>query len=389
MAIPHCSAKTISRSLGRSICAAAAYRSGGKIKDKRTGIIYDFTRKGGVLHSEIFVREGSPSWTTNRAELWNRAEQAEDKSTRRATATTARELIIALPHELDRYAQRNLAREFAQYLVITYGVAVDLCIHAPGKDADKRNDHAHLLLTDRRITEAGFADKVRELNIANGGRENIGSIREQWAKITNLFLERAGVHEKIDHRSYKSQGIDREATTHLGVAATALERRGVATKRGDRNRVAREINALREEFEKMCETMLALELAETYEVKETAEIEAIEEADAVTITELITVTRSTFATQDVDTTKDKASNSNGFDPARTDGPTTDLSYEATALSVQHRLDQQTSVETPKQPATKMTLEDIINKAKKQVKEAKEHHGMLLPGHISRDRDRCR
>jgi len=141
---------------------------------------------------------------------------------------------------------------------------------------------------------------------------------------------------------------------HLGAAATALERRGEATKRGDRNRVAREINALREEFEKMCETMLALELAETYEGKEAAEIEAIEEADAVTITELITVTRSTFAANDADITKDKASNSNGFDPASMAGATTDLSYQAAALSEQRRLEQPKSVETPKQPATKMT-----------------------------------
>lgn len=337
MAIYHCSAKTISRSAGRSACAAAAYRAGEKITDKRTGITHDFTRKDGVLYSEIFLPAGSPSWATNRSELWNSAELAEEKSTRRATATTAREFIIALPHELNSDDQLSLAREFAQYLVTTYGVAVDLCIHEPSKDGDKRNNHAHLLITDRRITDTGFAGKVRELNIANGGRANIVSIREHWAKITNRFLQKAGLHEGIDRRSYKALGINREATTHLGVVATALERRGVATKRGNRNRVARVINALREECEKIGESMPALELAET-SGQPTKVLEAAPKL-------------------------------------------------AATLSEQHKSAQQKDTETQKPLASKMTHEERIKEAMLKAKASKARRRLFERDQLMLDRGR--
>ena len=211
---------------------------------------------------------GSPSWTTNRAELWNRAEQAENKSTRHATATTAREFNIALPDELDFNANISLAQKFAQYIVTRFGVAADFSIHEPGKGGDKRNTHVHVMLTDRRITEEGLAGKVRELNILNGGKANITAIRERWAELANSFLERIGVHEGIDCRSYKSQCIDRMATTHLGAAATALERRGLATERGDRNRAAQAINTLRAEMKKYGKTPLATEMTHIERINE-------------------------------------------------------------------------------------------------------------------------
>ena len=362
MAIYHFSATTISRSTGRSACAAAAYRAAEKITDERTGITYDFTKKGGVLYSEINAPAGSPKWTSSRAELWNSAEQAENASTRRATATTAREFNIALPHELDRDAHIALVREFALLIVTTYGVAVDFSIHEPGKDGDQRNHHVHLMLTDRRITDVGFTVKVRELNIFNGGKANIASIREQWAGIANRFLERAGVLEGIDHRSYKSQHIDREATTHLGVAATALERRGVATERGDRNRVAQEINALRKEFEEVGETMHAQELAERYEGKEVAKIEAKEKADAAT-------------------------SAGGFDQEDLSGRTPDSHRKAAALPEQHKFDQQKDTETPQPSATEMTYEERIKEAETKAKASKERRRMLERDHPRTGRGR--
>jgi hypothetical protein len=324
MCIYHCSATTISRSSGRSACAAAAYRAAEKITDARTGITHDFTRKGGVIYSEILAPAGSPVWVTNRAELWNHAEQAEEKSTRRSTATTAREFNIALPHELDRDTQIASVHEFALYIVTTYGVAVDFSIHEPSNEGDKRNDHVHLMLTDRRITDAGFAGKVRELNIYNGGKAQIAAIRERWADIANRFLERAGIHDCIDHRCYKSQCNGREPTTHLGVAATALERRGVATERGNRNRVAQEVNALRAELEEVRETMIPVELPETYEGK-----------------------------------KDDM---------------------ADAFLEQHKFDHQKVTETPKISARKMTHEERIKEAEAKAKVARELRHQLERGH---------
>ncbi|MHB1656117.1 MAG: MobQ family relaxase [Burkholderiales bacterium] len=387
MAIYHCGVSVISRSAGLSSCAAAAYRAGEKITDKLTGLTHDYTRKGGVMYSETLAPAGSPVWATNRAELWNHVEQREEKSTRRTAATTAREFRVALPHELNLDEQMAVTRAFGQYLVNNYGVAVDYSIHAPDREGDDRNFHAHVLITDRRITDAGFVGKVRELSPQNGGRVHILAIREKLAEIVNQHLEKAGSMERVDHRSYKSQCVEREPTKHLGAAANALERRGEKTGLGNFNRAVAEINAIRAEIKAHGDELQADELANIYAGKEAAEIEAIEEADAVTIIELITVTRSILAAQDVDTTKDKASNSSGFDPASTAGPTSDLSYEAAALLMQHRLDQQKTVETHKQPATKRTFEERIKDAEAKAKADKGLRCLLALDHPSRDRGR--
>src|ERR1700726_4228532 len=90
--------KTVSRSTGRSVVAAAAYRAAETIGDDRLGVVWDFTRKRGVLHSEIITPAGAPEWAEDRAELWNAAERAEDRSTRRSSAATGRDIIVALPH---------------------------------------------------------------------------------------------------------------------------------------------------------------------------------------------------------------------------------------------------------------------------------------------------
>ncbi len=143
--------KTVSRSAGRSVVAAAAYRAAENIGDDRLGVVWDFTRKCGVLHSEIMAPAGAPEWARDRAELWNAAERAEDKSTRRSSATTGRDIILALPHELSDEQRIDAVREFAAALVERYGVAVDFAIHAPDRHSDERNYHAHLLMTTRRI----------------------------------------------------------------------------------------------------------------------------------------------------------------------------------------------------------------------------------------------
>ena len=125
--------KTVSRSAGRSVVAAAAYRAAETIADERLGVVWDFSRKYGVLHSEIVAPADVPSWASDRAELWNMAERAEDKSTRRGNATTGRDIILALPHELSDVQRLAAVREFAAGLVERYGVAVDFAIHAPDR----------------------------------------------------------------------------------------------------------------------------------------------------------------------------------------------------------------------------------------------------------------
>lgn len=221
MAIYHLSVKTISRSAGRSATAAAAYRAGVEIADERTGDIHDYTRKGGVESAALILPADAPTWASDRAALWNAAEQAET----RKNSTVAREFEIALPAELSADERQRLAHDFAREIVERHGVAADVAIHAPGKEGDDRNHHAHILLTTRRLTPEGFTEKTRELDDQKTGPKLVTEWRERFANLQNERLYEAGLTVQVDHRSLEAQGIDREPTRHLGPAAVGFERR--------------------------------------------------------------------------------------------------------------------------------------------------------------------
>lgn len=227
MSIYHCSVKTVSRSAGRSAPGAAAYRAGVCLDDVRTGEVYDYRRKQGIEHTELVFPVGV---NLERSELWNQAEQAEN----RKNSTVAREYELALPAELTPKERLELARAFAQHLVERYGVAADVAIHAPGKGGDLRNHHAHILTTTRQVTAEGFGAKTRVLD--DKKTKEIEYIRTKWKEMTNHALERAGHETRVDHRSLAAQGLDREPTAHIGPTATAMKRRGLRTERGDLNR---------------------------------------------------------------------------------------------------------------------------------------------------------
>jgi hypothetical protein len=222
MADYHMSVKTVSRSDGRSATAAAAYRSGVQIVDEKTGEVHDYRRKSGVVSATIFVPEDAPGWAADREAIWNAAEASET----RKNSTVAREFEVALPDELSSAQRQELAHAFATELVKHHGCAADVAIHEPSKEGDQRNHHAHILCTTRRLGPSGFGDKTRELDDRASGAAEVTRWREVWAEMTNAALERAGRTERVDHRTLKAQGIDREPTIHLGPAATAIERRG-------------------------------------------------------------------------------------------------------------------------------------------------------------------
>ncbi len=219
MASFHLAVKTVGRSAGRSATAAAAYRAGVEIADERTGIVHDYTRKQGIEHREIVAPADAPDWVRDRAALWNAAEQAET----RKNSTVAREYEIALPAELSADERRTLALGLAREISERHGVAVDVAIHAPGRQGDQRNHHAHLLTTTRRIGAEGLGEKTRELDQKTSGE--VERWRGRFAEMQNAALERAQSHERVDHRSYQRQGREQEATVHMGPNVVAMERR--------------------------------------------------------------------------------------------------------------------------------------------------------------------
>ena len=247
MAIFHLSVKTVSRSAGRSATVAAAYRAGCEIVDERTGEVHDYSHKQGVEDCFITLPDGASESMADRPALWNAAE----KSELRKNSTVAREFEVAFPAELDAAQRRELAASFARELVERHGIAVDVAMHAPGKEGDQRNHHAHILTTTRRLTPEGFGEKARELDAKETGPALVEHWRGRWASLANAQLEKAGSPERIDHRSLIAQGIDRAPTVHLGPKATAMERaaaRWGGSDRGDQNREAdrdnREIQAI-------------------------------------------------------------------------------------------------------------------------------------------------
>ena len=223
MAIYHHNMKAIQRSAGRTATAAAAYRAACRVVDDRTGEIHDYTRKGGVQSARLILPGGG---TADRAGFWSRVE-VHHKHPR---AVTAREVVVALPKELDAEQRRALAEQYGQDLADRYGVAADVCVHGP--DGDNDNWHAHILLTACSCSPTGeLGKKVERLDPIAALMKKTDRVtavdfeRPRWAELANAALERAGRSERIDHRTLEAQGIARAPTTHDGPARTAIKRR--------------------------------------------------------------------------------------------------------------------------------------------------------------------
>lgn len=268
MAIYHLSAKVISRAGGRSSVAAAAYRTAGRLRDDRQGLEHDYSRKGGVVHSEIMAPENAPDWMRDRDQLWNAVEAVE----KRRDAQLAREIEVALPRELDRGERLELLRGFVQREFVDRGMVADVAIHE-GKARDGHGQpHAHVMLTMRELIGEGFGKKDRSWNAP----DVLMGWREAWARDANAALERAGRSERIDHRSLEAQRVEaeqeverarkdgqeevalehekkvvmlsREPEPKLGPSANAMEKRGLVTERGDALRATQARNTQRQEY---------------------------------------------------------------------------------------------------------------------------------------------
>ncbi|AJE49539.1 MULTISPECIES: MobQ family relaxase [Rhodobacterales] len=213
MAIYHLRASMISRSQGRSATAAIAYRVAERIEDRRTGLTFDYAARGGVDHTEILAPDHAPDWGRDRSELWNRVEEAET----RKNSQVAREVRVALPAELTHAQRVELVRDFAQEQFVDRGMIADIALHAPGRDGDDRNHHAHILLTTREIGPEGFTTKNRDWNKV----EVLEGWREAWARDSNIALKRAGIEDRVDHRTLEAQRDE------------ALELASAARERGD------------------------------------------------------------------------------------------------------------------------------------------------------------
>ena len=267
IAIYHCSIKIVSRGKGKSAVAAAAYRSGEKLTNEWDGLTHDYTKKGGVVHSEILLPAHAPPAFSDRSTLWNSVELSEKSN----NAQLAREVEIALPVELSGEEQTRLVREYCSSQFVSKGMIADFNLH----DTGGGNPHAHILLTMRPLDEKGAwlpkskkeyvldengekirlpsgRYKTRKVDLVDwNNRENAEVWRRAWADLANEYLEKNNRPERIDHRSYERQGIDQIPTVHVGVSATQMEKKGIVTERGELNRNIKAANRILREIRRL------------------------------------------------------------------------------------------------------------------------------------------
>lgn len=268
MAIYHCSVQNIGRSAGRSAVAASAYRSASNMRDEEKGLTCDYSRKSGVVYTEVMLCQNAPQEYADREKLWNAVQKIEKQK----DARLAREINVALPRELDRETQIKVVRNYVQENFVSVGMCADIALHDKGDG----NPHAHIMLTTRPIDENGKwgakekkvyaldekGEKIPVIDKETGkqkigargrkiwqrvvadttgwnDKENVEKWRVAWAKECNRYLS---PEQAIDHRSFQRQGVERVPTIHEGAAAREIEKRTGESHKVKKNREIKEIN---------------------------------------------------------------------------------------------------------------------------------------------------
>jgi Ti-type conjugative transfer relaxase TraA len=205
LAIYHLTATVISRARGQRIVATAAARSATRLYDERYAITHNHTGRTDVVHSEILAPPDAPGWVFDRSVLWNRVEASE----RRKDSQLARSIEISLPRELTQKANLALVREYLEQEFISKGMIADFCI----RQSSPENPLAHILLTLRETTPAGFGPKVRQWN----RKTNLLDWRSAWADRANRHLASAGHGVRIDHRTIDAQHVELTPSRRIGL----------------------------------------------------------------------------------------------------------------------------------------------------------------------------
>ena len=277
MALFHLNVTQIKRSKGQSAIAAAAYRAGEKLHSEYYGETSDYTRKNGVIWSEILLPDHAPREYADRQTLWNAVEKTE----RGKNAQLAYSFDIALQNEFSTEENIALARHFLLEHFVSRGMVVDFAVHVPDPEPGGiSNPHFHVMAPIRPIVENGKwgckQHRVYELD-AEGNRlldadgnyifnavpttdwgspETLEYWREQWAALCNAKFEEKGIGERIDHRSYERQGIDLLPTIHKGPAVRQMEAKGIRTDKGEFNRWIKATNAVIQDIKKKISALL-------------------------------------------------------------------------------------------------------------------------------------
>ena len=268
MSLFHFHVTQVKRSAGQSVVTSAAYRAGEKLYSEYYGEVSDYTRKGGVIYTDILLPPHAPAEYQDRATLWNTVERTE----RGKKAQLAYSFDIALQNEFSLEENIALARQFVSEQLVGRGMIADFAIHQPDKENGSiPNPHFHILCPIRPIEENGKwgykqrrvyrldegGNRIRDSNgkalfdaVSTtdwGTPETLEHWREAWANMVNAKFAEKGLTCRVDHRSYKRQGLDLLPTVHEGVAVRQMEAKGITTDKGDLNRwIKKALNQLQD-----------------------------------------------------------------------------------------------------------------------------------------------
>lgn len=255
-----------SRSKGHSAVAGAAYRLGLRLYDERLKVWHDYTRRAvgeEVVMALTVAPDGAPPWATDPSQLWNLVEAAE----KRKDSQVARDYRIPIPFGLDDQRAGQLAEKLARFIMgeldtpVSVGLHRDAAVDALGqvKPDHLQGYHAHLYFPSRplvieRVTEHGdviaptasFGARHPMLASKKLGVAMVELFNKTWAELATLAAADAGLHATYDHRSYDRMGVPLTPQPTLGAGATALERKGFFTRKGD---AIREIQVMSKAYE--------------------------------------------------------------------------------------------------------------------------------------------
>lgn len=253
----------VKRSKGQSAVDAASYISRSVLVSEYDGKTYRPKYYEDLVHCEINLPEYAPEEWLDRAVLWNSVELNEKQK----NAQLCRTLKAALPNDWSYELAEETVRDYVQRNFVSKGMCADWAIHDSVNQNGIHNLHFHLMLTLRPVEEngkwgakqrkeyildkdgnkirnksgRGFKSRAVDVNDWNE-KGNSRKWRKDLTDTINVVNDRIGLPEYWEHRSFKELGLEQEPTRHLGPIASALERKGIRTEKGDANRAIMEHN---------------------------------------------------------------------------------------------------------------------------------------------------
>lgn len=157
----------------------------------------DYTRKSSdVIFKSVVLCKNAPAEYSDGKTLWNAVEKFESEKKSRQQ----RNFIIAIPQEFNDEEQKEVVKEFQDFLA-EKGMCSEACIHNPeskrSKDKIEKNKHVHVLATCRLIEKDGQWKKIKEKKVIANKSE---TYTDEDGNTKTRYLYDENLPNDINHR---------------------------------------------------------------------------------------------------------------------------------------------------------------------------------------------